>query len=91
MRTPKTHSESKKLTGNGKERLHISLTRPMAIAVNFLGMQLFGSRNGFVEHSLINALEARGISVERILQLAKEYEEEAEKKKEGKSMEGGAE
>jgi len=43
----------------------------MMKAATFLGEKLFGNRNAYVEYALLNDLRAQGISVDKILELAR--------------------
>jgi len=46
-------------------------------AATFLGEKLFGNRNAYVEYALLNDLRAQGLSVDKIIELARGEQEEA--------------
>jgi hypothetical protein len=62
--------------GPAKLRTNISLSPGMMKAVTMLGEKLFGNRNAYVEFALLQDLRAQGLTVDRILELAAQWEKE---------------
>lgn len=50
-------------------------------AVDFISKELFGSRVGFIEHAVINALQKEGVSLTRILEMAEDWKKNEVKPK----------